>query len=80
MTNEWTLASQQLPKESEKVLIMLNDASGYNAIFKNGNFVSEKEPSKRWLPNEVKFWKSRTGLENYNQQVKKNCGMCGRFR
>lgn len=78
--NEWVEAEKQLPDKNQKVLIMLQDASGFNAIYQDGKFVLERDPAVFWLPKDVKYWKSRSGFENFQDQVKKRCGMCGRFR
>lgn len=78
--NEWVEAEKQLPDKNQKVLIMLQDASGFNAIYQDGKFILERDPAVFWLPKDVKYWKSRAGFENFQDQVKKKCGMCGRFR
>ncbi len=76
---EWNEMSKATPKDGEPVLIMLKDASGCNATYKDGVFICSKN-NERILPESVKFWKTRIGTETYEQQVKKKCGMCGRFR
>jgi hypothetical protein len=78
--NEWFDIEEKRPENNQKVLIMLKDASGYNAIYQDGRFITENDPSKNWSLGEVKYWKNRSKTENFNDQVKKRCGMCGRFR
>lgn len=78
--NEWFDIEEKRPENNQKVLIMLKDASGYNAIYQDGRFITENEPSKNWSLDEVKYWKNRSKTENFSDQVKKRCGMCGRFR
>lgn len=76
--SEWTEMNKVAPKDGERVLIMLKDATGFGAVYKDGVFVLKN--GDRILPNDVKFWKTRVSSETYDQQVKKKCGMCGRFR
>ena len=78
--NEWFDVEEKRPENNQKVLIMLKDASGYNAIYQYGRFIMENDQSRIWSPGEVKYWKNRSKTENFNDQVKKRCGMCGRFR
>ncbi len=78
--NEWFDVEEKRPENNQKVLIMLKDASGYNAIYQDGRFIMENDQSRIWSLGEVKYWKNRSKTENFSDQVKKRCGMCGRFR
>lgn len=76
--NDWVDASTKLPDENAHVLVMLKDASGFNATYRSGRFYPDKHESDFVNAYDVKFWKTSDGTTF--QQAVKRCGMCGRFR
>ena len=76
--NDWVDASTKLPDENAHVLVMLKDASGFNATSRSGRFYPDKHESDFVNASDVKFWKTSDGTTF--QQAVKRCGMCGRFR
>lgn len=76
--NDWVDASTKLPDENAHVLVMLKDASGFNATYRSGIFYPDKHESDFVNASDVKFWKISDGTTF--QQAVKRCGMCGRFR
>lgn len=76
--NDWVDASTKLPDENAHVLVMLKDASGFNATYRSCRFYPDKHESDFVNASDVKFWKTSDGTTF--QQAVKRCGMCGRFR
>lgn len=66
-----------LPKNNTNVIIMLKDASGCNAIYKDGKFTSKEN---EYNIEEVVYWKESKASDNFEEQINKKCLMCGRKR
>lgn len=75
--NDWIDIEEQLPSENQKVLIILKDTRGFNAVFKGGEFLVS---NKKIKVEDVKYWIPRNSSLSPNRQIKKKCGMCGGFR
>lgn len=75
--SEWNETSKCLPTENSNVLIMMDDASGGNAIYKEGFFILN---NKKVNIENVVFWKYTKGVQTLDEQINKKCLMCGRKR